>query len=150
MGEGDFSLYRGPTLEAYARDIARAFHRPISEVRVEARKQVKHLLKDGMATSGHYFLNVIEKKSGAKIGRVWFNVDKRKKRAFLYDILINRSYRGKGYGRETMQLLEGKLKGMGISQLGLHVFAHNQIAINLYVNEGYYMASYNMQKDLRS
>jgi len=148
MGEDDFSLYRGSSLEDYAKDIARAFHRPVHEVRIEAMKQVKQLLKDGMATRRHHFLNVIDKKSGVTIGHVWFYVDKHKKRAFLYDILINAAYRGKGYGRETMQLLECKLKSVGISHLGLHVFAHNQVAINLYKNQGYYMASYNMQKDL--
>jgi ribosomal protein S18 acetylase RimI-like enzyme len=135
-------------LENYAKDIARAFHRPVHEFRTEARKQVKQLLKDGMATRGHHFLNIIEKKTGATIGHIWFSVNKRKGRAFLYDILVNGTYRGKGFGREAMQLLEGKLKDMGVSQLGLHVFAHNQVALNLYKSQGYYMASYNMQKEL--
>lgn len=148
MREDEFSRLKGPMLEDYAKTIAKNFNRPISEVRNEAKKQGKRLLKDGMATRGHKFLNVIEGKSGATIGHIWLSVDKRKRRAFLYDILINEAYRGKGYGRETMQLLEGKLKSMGVSQLGLHVFAQNQVAINLYKRQGYYMASYNMQKDL--
>ena len=135
-------------LEDYARDIARNFHRPIIEVRSEAKRQFKQLLKDGMATIEHHFLNIIELNSGATIGQVWFNVDKRKKRAFLYSIQINRVYRGKGYGRQTMKLLESELKQMGITQVGLHVFAHNQVAINLYTSQGYYMASHNMQKEL--
>ena len=135
-------------LEDYAKDIARNFRRPLTEVRSEAKRQVKQLLKDGFATRGHHFLNIIETNSGAKIGKIWFNIDRRKKRAFLYNILIDREYRGKGYGRQTMRLLESELRRMRISQVGLHVFAHNQVAIKLYTSQGYYMASHNMQKEL--
>lgn len=148
MNEDEFSSYKGPQLEKYAQDIAKTFKRPIEEVRNEAQEQVNRLLKNGLSTPGHFLYNVIEKKSGTIVGHVWFNLEKEKKRAFLYDILIQESYRGKGYGRKTMQLLEAKLRDMGVSQLGLHVFANNEVAINLYKTQGFYLASHNMQKDL--
>ncbi len=148
MSQDEYSKYSEPQLESYAQDIARNFKRPIDEVRIDAKEQVNRTLKDGLSTQGHFLFNVIEKKTGETIGRIWYNVEKDKKRAFLYDILIHKAYRGKGYGRKTLQLLEAKLRDMGIKQLGLHVFGDNQVAINLYKTQDYYTASFNMQKDL--
>ncbi len=148
MSQQEFSKYSEPQLESYAQDIARNFKRPIDEVRIEAKEQVNRILKDGLSTQGHFLFNVIDKKTGETVGHIWYNVEKDKKRAFLYDILIHNRYRGKGYGRKTLQLLEAKLRDMGIKQLGLHVFGDNQVAINLYKRQDYYTTSFNMQKEL--
>lgn len=148
MSLADFSRYRELSLESYSQDIARNFKRPIGEVRIEARRQVKQILKNGLSTRGHFLYNVLDRETGETVGLIWFKVDKAKKRAFLYDILIHEPYRGKGYGRRTLALIERKLSGLGVTQLGLHVFGHNQVAINLYKTQGFYTASFNMQKDL--
>lgn len=148
MSEDEHSRIREPSLESYAQDIARNFKRPMDEVRIEAKEQVNRILKDGLATQGHFMFDVVEKKNGETVGYIWFNVEKDKKRAFLYDILIHKPYRGKGYGRKTLRLLEATLRDMDIKQLGLHVFGDNTVAISLYKMQGYYTASFNMQKDL--
>jgi len=148
LSREEFSSFRKVMLEDYAQDIARNFNRPIDEVRVEAKKQVKQILNRGLSTKGHFLYNVLKRKTGEAVGFVWFKVDEAKKSAFLYDILIHETYRGKGYGKKTLELLETKLRRMGMTQLGLHVFGHNQIAIKLYKTQGFYTASLNMQKDL--
>ena len=148
MSQEEYFKYSVPQLESYAQDIARNFKRPIDEVRIEAKEQVNRVLKEGLSTQGHFLFNVIERKTGETVGHIWYNVERDKRHAFLYDILIHKLYRGKGYGRKTLQLLEAKLRDMGITQLGLHVFADNQGAINLYKKQDYYTASFNMQKDL--
>ncbi len=148
MSQEEFSKYSEPQLESYARDIARNFKRPIDQVRIEAKEQVNRILKDGLSTQGHFLFNAIEKKTGKTIGHIWYDVEKDKKRAFLYDILIHKLYRGKGYGKKTLELLEAKVRDMGIKQLGLHVFGDNQVAIGLYKRQDYYTTSFNMQKDL--
>jgi len=148
MTRDEFSRYRKLSLESYAQDIARNFRRPIDVVRIEAKEQVRRILRDGLSTPGHFLYNVLEKKTGETIGLIWFNVDNDKKRAFLYDILIYQSYRGKGYGRRTLELLETKLRDLRVTQFGLHVFAHNRVAIKLYKAHGFYTASFNMQKDI--
>ncbi len=136
------------SLKYYAQSIARSFKRPIDEVRVEAKGQVERILKDGLSTKGHFFFNVVENETAVRIGLIWFNVEEEKNRAFLYDIFIYEPYRGKGYGKKTLELLETKLREMNVSELGLHVFADNQVAINLYKAQGYQTASFNMRKEL--
>ena len=148
MTRDEFSRYRKLSLESYAQDIAREFRRPIDVVRIEAKEQVERILRDGLSTPGHFLYNMLEKKTGETIGLIWFNVDDDKKRAFLYDMLIYQPYRGKGYGKRTLELLETKLRDLGVTQFGLHVFAHNRVAIKLYKTHGFYTASFNMQKDI--
>lgn len=148
LSRDEFSRYRKVRFEDYAQDVARNYNRPIDEVRVEVKKQVKQILNHGLSTRDNFLYNVLERKTGEAVGLVWFKVDEAKKSAFLYDILIHETYRGKGYGKKTLRLLETKLRRMGITQLGLHVFGHNQVAIKLYKTQGFYTASLNMQKDL--
>jgi ribosomal protein S18 acetylase RimI-like enzyme len=148
MTRKDFSKYSKPQLENYAQAIAKNFKRPVSEVRTEARRQVKRILKNGLSTPGHFLFNVVERTTGQTIGHVWFYVSKDKKGAFLYDIVVHKPFRGKGYGRRTLRMVETKLRQMGVNRLGLHVFNDNRIAISLYRSEGFRVGSVNMQKIL--
>ena len=151
MIEDEFSHYLESSLESYAQDRARNFKRPIEEERTVARQQVKNILKNGINTKGHFLFNVVARETGDTVGYVWVYVDEttwKKKLAFLYDIIIQERFRGRGYGRKTLELVEAKLREMNVASIGLHVFADNAVAINLYKTQGYYTASFNMQKDL--
>ena len=66
----------------------------------------------------------------------------------IFDLEIYEPFRRKGFARQAMQELEGVARGMGLRQLGLHVFAHNRAAESLYEQLGYRVASLNMLKDL--
>ena len=48
-----------------------------------------------------------------------------------------------------MDLLDMTLKQMGMETVGLHVFAENSVALNLYKEQGYNVVSCNMLKDLK-
>jgi len=56
--------------------------------------------------------------------------------------------RGKGYGKQTMLLIEEKARELGLKSIGLHVFGVNTVARNLYEGLGYEISSLNMQKQL--
>ena len=84
------------------------------------------------------------------MGIVWMRatLDAVIKTGFIFDIAINEDQRGKGYGKRAMQLIEEKARELGIRQMGLHVFAKNKIARNLYKSLRYETKSLNMTKDL--
>jgi ribosomal protein S18 acetylase RimI-like enzyme len=86
-----------------------------------------------------------------RVGIIWMkaNLDTANKNGFIYDIAIDESRRGKGYGRQAMQLIEEKARELGLCQMGLHVFAKNKVALNLYESLGYETKSLNMIKDLK-
>ena len=148
MTEEDFAQCLGPMVESYAQDITRNIRRPIDEVRKEAQEQVNRILPNGLSTDGHLIFNVVESTTGERIGHIWVSLEKEENRAFLYDILIEAPFRGRGFGRRSLQLIETKLRELGIKQLGLHVFGDNQTAISLYKTQGYYTTGFNMQKEL--
>jgi ribosomal protein S18 acetylase RimI-like enzyme len=148
MTETEFTQFTEVSLEGFAQLMARNFTRPIEETRAEARAQVKNLLPEGPNTKRHYMLVAIDTETGSEVGKVWLNVDDEKKRAFLYDIIVDERYRRMGFGRAIMQALESTAKQMKATTIGLHVFAENQVAINLYKKQGYETVSLNMQKEL--
>ncbi len=148
MEESQFTEYIGAGSESYAQDIARNYKRPIDQVRVEAKNQLKSLLPKGMQTERHFFYDILDRSTNQRVGSLWVNLEPDKRRAFLYDFIVKEEYRGKGYGRRALSLLETTLRGMGVENLGLHVFADNQVAIHLYERQGFRIASFNMDKEL--
>ncbi|HET7142394.1 MAG TPA: GNAT family N-acetyltransferase, partial [Anaerolineales bacterium] len=61
---------------------------------------------------------------------------------------IEERFRGKGYGKSLMLLLEEKAREMGLKSLELHVFGSNHIARNLYEAIGYEITNVLMRKTL--
>ena len=107
------------------------------------------VLKDGSKTKDHLVLQALDKGTGAVVGHLWVHADEERKRAFLYDIVVFERFRGRGYGRSIMDLLDTTLKQMGMETVELHVFAENSIALNLYKKQGYNVVSCNMLKELK-
>jgi ribosomal protein S18 acetylase RimI-like enzyme len=50
---------------------------------------------------------------------------------FIYNIAVDETFRGRGYGREAMQLADQEAKRRGLHALALNVFGHNRVARDL-------------------
>ena len=148
MTQEEFAKYFEFNLEQFAQERSKHSKRPIEEERATARDMITNLLKDGLNSKGHFLSKIVLRNAEQSVGHIWFHVDQAKKSAFLYDIMIEEQFRGRGYGKASLVLLEAKLLEMKVNQVGLHVFAKNEVALNLYKKQGYHAASYNMQKDL--
>lgn len=111
-----------------------------------ARQQTAEILPLGLKTPHHEIL-VVEAK-GKRVGVIWFQVKEspRGPYAYLYDIEMDETQRGKGYGSEALRALEEKLKKRGIKSLLLHVFGYNQDALRLYQRLGFEITNVNMAK----
>ena len=81
---------------------------------------------------------------------IWLraNVDRPIRSGFIFDIFIEEKFRGKGYGKQAMLLIEEKARELKLKSIGLHVFASNRAARNLYESLGYQVSSLNMTKEL--
>lgn len=119
-----------------------------NEAQKKADDDMSKLLPDGKESPDQYIFAV--KAKGQWVGTLWFGVrgaeDNRK--AFIYDIVLDPEMRGHGLGKKAMELLEEKVKSLGLKHIGLHVFGHNTIAINLYEKLGYKITNLNMEKVL--
>jgi ribosomal protein S18 acetylase RimI-like enzyme len=96
-------------------------------------------------------LRVVEDDAGSEVGHVvWGEREQHGGRyAFLYDIEIRETERGRGFGRAAMELLEQEVRGRGYDRLQLNVFGGNERARTLYRSLGFEELSVQMGKTLR-
>ncbi len=147
MTEAEFAPYIAHLREDYAQERAMSSETPIEEEREISNKQIDGLIPQGLATPDHYFWTVADE-GGTGIGSLWVFVEPAKGRAFIYDIALAEEQRGKGYGRQTLQVLESTLRPMGVRRIALNVFGKNTVARHLYDTAGYYVVATSMQKDI--
>lgn len=148
MTEAEFSEYKPFLIENYAQSIAHNYRLSLEEARASSAKQINTLLSQGLATP-HQLLYELCLGRGApeeRIGYLWLDVDETKQRCFIYDIYLLEAFRSQGWGRKTLELLEGQLAERKIQRIGLSVFAQNKIARDLYLKLGYEVTGLNMQK----
>ncbi|WP_164669798.1 GNAT family N-acetyltransferase [Virgibacillus doumboii] len=146
MSEERFNQYLEVKLEDYANEHVKAGNWNEENALENARNQFDLLLPDGLETENQRLFTVMD--GDESVGILWIHVKSHEndKQAFIYDIELDENQRGKGFGTATMTHLEEYAKEEGISQIGLHVFAHNKPALALYEKMGYESISYNMAK----
>lgn len=120
------------------------------EVQQRSEHDFAELLRDGRDTPEQHLWTVADAGTGAAVESLWINVRDRGigRAAFVYDIEMDETQRGKGYGRATMLAGEVAAKELGATTMGLNVFGFNTTAINLYTSLGYEVSSQNMMKPL--
>ncbi|MGH3653243.1 GNAT family N-acetyltransferase [Glutamicibacter sp.] len=84
------------------------------------------------------------------VGYVWIGHDTSGDPAswWVWDIVVEPGHRGKGYGRQAMNLAEEYARAHGARTLGLNVFGFNRSARGLYESLGYETTSIKMRKTL--
>lgn len=82
------------------------------------------------------------------VGKIWYTpFIPERKMAWLFDIEIDPSFQRKGFGRASLEKMEGYLKDQGINRIGLQVFASNTLAKTLYESLGYQVTGYLLCKN---
>lgn len=106
-------------------------------------------LPDGVTTRGHSWF-VVEDEAGARVGSVWLVERQRSGVPYchLLDIRIDPDWRGRGFGRQAMRLLEREARQRGCAAIELNVFGSNAVARALYRAEGYRETFVTMRKPL--
>jgi ribosomal protein S18 acetylase RimI-like enzyme len=150
MTAAGFSEYRPLAVEGVAQAFARNLHVPVEEARVRATSLFDRSLSSGLSTPDQ-FLYDIRLGDGSvdeRIGYLWVEVNETGHRCFIYDIYLHEGYRGKGWGRKTLELLEAQMRERNIQRIGLHVWGDNVVARGLYDKLGYQLVGSDMQKRL--
>ncbi|MBC7712515.1 MAG: GNAT family N-acetyltransferase [Rhizobacter sp.] len=147
MVESEFAIWLDQSKKNY-RDENHKNGMTLEEAQKKSDDDFGRHLPDGLKSVDQYVMSI--KASGEWVGTLWFGVrgaaDNRK--AFIFDIVLNESAKGKGYGKQAMTLLEDEVKKLGLRHIGLHVFGHNTVARNLYTKLGYEITNLNMEKVL--
>jgi ribosomal protein S18 acetylase RimI-like enzyme len=145
MTQPEFDAFLKRSIPEYAEDKVRAGNWTEAESLERSRKEFEELLPQGLNSKDN-FLYTLHTENEA-VGLIWMKVFS-PDRAFIYEVYVEERFRGKGYGKSIMLMLEDKAREMGLNTLGLHVFGSNRIARNLYEAIGYEITNVNMSKTL--
>jgi len=148
MTQPEYDAFFEHLVVEYAKDNVRAGYWHESEALEKSRKQSEDLLPQGVHTENTYLYMLYD--GDQAVGVIWLraNLDRPTKSGFIFDLEIKEQFRGKGYGKQAMQLIEEKARELGLKSINLHVFASNKVARNLYESIGYQPVSLNMTKPL--
>lgn len=104
----------------------------------QAQRAFTDLLPDRQDTTGHLIWTV-HAETGPAVGYVWLGVREVRGRleAYVYDLDIDVSARGRRLGRAAMLAAEDAARRRGASVVRLTVFAHAAPALRLYDSLGY-------------
>ena len=152
MTENEFQVYRKRSVAEYAQEHVQAGNWHPSVALQNAERQFMSLLPNGVASKNQFLFSIQDAQNGLKVGILWFAVDDRAPQAsvFIYDFWIDEAYRRRGYASQTLKVLEGKVRQMGMNEIKLHAFAHNQAAVSLYQKTGFEITDLSMSKKLDS
>ncbi|ODG94090.1 hypothetical protein BED47_02380 [Gottfriedia luciferensis] len=111
----------------------------------QSKAAFQSLLPEGENTENNYLKNIVLNEE--KIGYIWYSINIKQvpNYAYLYEILIYPEYRGQGFGKESMRMCIKEINELGVDEVCLHVFGHNQSALNLYQQLGFEITDYNLK-----
>ncbi|KQL42371.1 hypothetical protein AN960_01450 [Bacillus sp. FJAT-25509] len=111
----------------------------------QSKAAFQSLLPEGENTENNYLKNIVLNEE--TIGYIWYSINLKQEAnyAYLYEILIYPEYRGQGFGKESMSKCIKEINELGVDDVCLHVFGHNQGALNLYQQLGFEITDYNLK-----
>jgi ribosomal protein S18 acetylase RimI-like enzyme len=148
MTPAEYEVFLERTIPEYASDKIRAGQWVESEALERSRKEFLADLPQGVQTRDNYLYTLFD--GDTAVGLIWMRtyLDRPTKEGFIFELYVEEKYRGKGYGKQAMFLIEEKARELGLKSIGLHVFGSNKIARNLYEAVGYEVTNVNMSKAL--
>jgi len=151
MSEDNFIFFLNNAIHEFAEEKVKANTWAEQEAIRLSEEAFNNLIPKGLNTDNTYFYLIFAEDINKKIGYLWFKVfdGLLGKEAFLFDILIYEEFQGKGYGKKAMIAFEEKTSELQINKLSLHVFGHNNIALELYKKIGYEITDINMSKKIK-
>jgi GNAT superfamily N-acetyltransferase len=151
MRDDEWDAWHAWVLPEYADDLVRNEGLTQEEALAQTIEETERLLPAGLATPGHHLLVAEEADTGKRVGYLWYGPRTRVPDpavAWLYDIFVEESERGRGVGRVMLGLFEDEARAEGYRRVELNVFGDNPTAIHLYGATGYVEMARQMGKDL--
>jgi ribosomal protein S18 acetylase RimI-like enzyme len=152
MKSDGFAAYREAAARGYADDNVASGRWPSVGALQRSFEDFDDSLPQGLATPDNFLYEIVNESTGTPVGILWFAVVVKNglKTAFVYDVEVRPEQRRLGYARAAFSALEPIVKALGLSSIGLHVFANNPGAQALYRSLGYAVTGTNMLKQLGS
>jgi ribosomal protein S18 acetylase RimI-like enzyme len=148
MSPAQYDAWLPSAIEGYARQTSDSGLMAIEPARESAVKQFASLLPDGVTTPGHHLLLAYDDEE--VVGDLWLRIHDEwgARRAFVFNVEVDESQRGRIYGRAIMTAGEDYARQQGVVAMALNLFVQNDVARSLYDKLGYRVTNVNMQKEL--
>jgi len=148
MTPTELATYLDRSIPAYAADHVRAGSWEPARAEELSRAEHARLLPNGVDSPGQYLRTIVDGRSGARVGELWYAVqrDRPRPQVFLYWLGVDERHRGHGYGTAVLRAVEEEARRLGADRLALHVFGENAAAQALYAREGYVVTNVLMAK----
>jgi ribosomal protein S18 acetylase RimI-like enzyme len=113
---------------------------------------LESVIPRGPRTEGHRISVVEDAETGERVGYTWWSERELDagSAAWVYDVYIDESRRGRGYGRALMRAVEAQVREAGLGRMELHVWVDNDPATSLYRSLGFVPTGMEMYKVLES
>ncbi len=150
MTDAEYDAFYSKLITEYASDNIEAGNWTVENAIELSKNATEQLLPLGRDTPRVLLLSA-DNSDGEYVGYVWVGLDRggvASAGAWIYDIEVNASHRGKGYGRALLQAAERETLKNGVDKIGLNVFGPNRVARNLYESAGYDITQIQMSKAL--
>ena len=96
------------------------------------KSQASKQVEQNCSHTRRYYLLFVDKKP---VG--WFNIRLSDNKEATIGMIIDHPHQGKGFGKQTMDLINKEAKKLGMKKLRLEVFVDNKRAVNLYKQAGF-------------
>jgi GNAT superfamily N-acetyltransferase len=148
MRDDEFTDWLPLMRDRYAEDMIDDAALPADRARSKAMDDIERLFPGG-EPSPNQLVFVIEA-DAEPVGNLWLaeRDDSFQRAVFVYDIRVDESQRGKGYGRAAMVFAEEEARRRGHDRVALNVFGGNEVARSLYRSLGYDENAVSMSKKL--
>jgi GNAT superfamily N-acetyltransferase len=150
--EAEFAAYLPVAIEEYGEDLVTSGR--ISDpvlARQIGEQEIASVAPEGLATKNSFVYTARDAESGEPVGFLWLGLrGENAQDAFVYDIRVDESRRGLGYGRATMIACIARAAELGASTVGLHVFGHAAVPRALYSSLGFVETSVQMSLPLKA
>lgn len=147
MTQIEYDAFIERSIPEYAAEHVRAGNWAESESLEKSRNEFEKLLPQGLNSEDNFLYTLYD--GDDAVGMIWMKARSQpSKSGFIYDVFIEERFRGKGYGKSLMLLLEEKAREMELKSLALHVFGSNHVARKLYETIGYEASNLQMSKTL--
>jgi ribosomal protein S18 acetylase RimI-like enzyme len=115
-----------------------------------SRRVYDRALSEGLSTPHQHLGNILEVRSGLRVGEVWYSAEEQggSLQFWVEWIWIEPEFRRRGYATAALTALEEEARRLGATRLGLDVWTDNPPAIELYRRLGYSPARVSMVKPL--
>jgi ribosomal protein S18 acetylase RimI-like enzyme len=150
MTEDELAGYRAQVGAEFAQGKMKSEGLSPERAQQVAEQSLARLLPQGLASEGQHLFTLRDAETGARVGALWLAIQDRgpKKVVWIYDLVVEEAFRGRGYGESALLRAEEQARSRGLDRVELHVFGHNHGARRLYERMGYLPTSITMGKDL--